>query len=78
MKLLLRNSLIIIDLCVMIAPIDDQKVFRVLNESAVPHDRERDPTYLLPYCWRLQDCYSCLHAQYHCSWCAIVRGLNTP
>ncbi|KAM0799800.1 hypothetical protein BDR22DRAFT_281069 [Usnea florida] len=55
----------------MIAPVNDQEVFLILNESAVPHDRERDPAYLLPYCWRLQDCYSCLHSQYHCSWCAI-------
>ena len=67
---------IVIGISVMIAPIDHQKVFLILNESAVPHDRERDPAYLLPYCWRLQDCYSCLHSQYHCSWCAIVRALD--
>ncbi len=58
---------------VMITPVDDQKILLVLNETAIPHDRERDPAYLLPHCWRLQDCYSCLHSQYHCSWCAIVR-----
>ena len=58
---------------VMITPVDDQKILIVLNETAIPHDRERDPAYLLPHCWRLQDCYSCLHSQFHCSWCAIVR-----
>lgn len=56
---------------VMITPVDDQKILLISNATAIPHDRERDPKYLLPHCWRLQDCYSCLHSQYHCSWCAI-------
>ncbi len=29
-----------------------------------------DPDLLLPHCWRLQDCSSCLETKYHCSWCA--------
>ena len=62
----------------MITPVNDQKPLLIPNETTTPHDRERDPSYLLPHCWRLQDCYSCLHSQYHCSWCAIVRTLNTP
>lgn len=62
---------------VMITPVDDQKILLISNATAIPHDRERDPKYLLPHCWRLQDCYSCLHSQYHCSWCAIVRALST-
>ena len=61
---------------VMVPLFDDQKTLLILNETAIPHDRERDPAHLLPHCWRLQDCYSCLHSQYHCSWCAIVRTLN--
>ena len=43
-----------------------------LNASLIPIDPSRDSDQLLPHCWRLQDCYSCLHAQYHCSWCPIV------
>ena len=62
----------------MITPVHNQKTLAILNDTAIPHDRQRDPAYLVPHCWRLQDCYSCLHSQYHCSWCAIVRALNTP
>ena len=27
--------------------------------------------YLLRRCWRIQDCYSCLHTSDPCSWCAV-------
>ena len=32
-------------------------------------DPALDPDLLLPHCWRIQDCSSCLNTNYHCSWC---------
>lgn len=33
---------------------------------------ERKQGDLLPFCWRNQDCGSCLRAADFCSWCAFV------
>ena len=33
-------------------------------------DPALDPDLLLPHCWRLQDCTSCITTKYHCGWCA--------
>lgn len=55
----------------MITSVINQQVPLISNVTTIPQDHERDPVYLLPHCWGLQDCYSCLHSNYHCSWCAI-------
>lgn len=42
--------------------INNNSYFEILSQ---PHD-------LFYQCWRLQDCFTCLHSSFACSWCAIV------
>ena len=57
----------------MIARSNEQQDILELSVVAIPPNPDRDPDLLLPLCWRLQDCTSCLESRYYCSWCPIVR-----
>lgn len=46
------------------------QVMSAFNESSSV-STSNNADYLLRRCWRLQDCYSCLHTFDPCSWCAV-------
>ena len=61
----------------MITHLAKQQFLHEFNlSSAPPQDPSLDPDLLLAHCWRHQDCSSCLHSKYRCSWCPIVS--QTP
>ena len=39
--------------------------------ASFPITSSNNADYLLARCWRIQDCYSCLHTSDPCSWCAV-------